>query len=242
MKNTKKFLSEFKKKKKIATAVLFLITAACSHIPITKDRDPELLLNEVCKQGADVQEVRGSVWLKAKSLEASGQFPATVVAKAPDQLQLEVTNLLGGTEATIKISGNQFSIDIPHKKSRPAQETGSWGGIPLRWALDLFLGRIPCPKTSQIKPKLLTHSEKDELSVETLDEKFIYHFKNWGNSPWVDSLRWEKSGSVPMKVEFHFESPLDAQGGTDSSAGKWEAKSTRGEVRVRWKDRTAIPR
>src|SRR5262249_13269789 len=60
------------------------------------------LLEQACKPGQGVRGVKGSVWLKAQSKEASGQFPAMVDA-SPERLRLEATNLTGGTEALITV-------------------------------------------------------------------------------------------------------------------------------------------
>ena len=76
-----------------------LILPSCAHRRIAEGVGADALLKEACAPGAAVTEVTGSVWLKAESAEKSGQFPATVRAEAPSILKMEVTDLLGGTQA-----------------------------------------------------------------------------------------------------------------------------------------------
>ncbi len=201
------------------------------------------MLRMACEPGAATQVVQGSVWLKASSKDASGQFPADVHAKAPNHLKMEVTNLIGGTEATISVEGTQYKIEIPSKKKKKAapaeQGNHSWGGIPLRWATDLFLGRIPCPPTASLKDSKLRIDDELRLVVETPAmlgadaQKFVYSFQNWEGRPWAKSLRWESTGTLSTAVHFVFEDPEPKT----RSPRRWEARSDRGEVKIRWKDR-----
>ncbi len=234
--------------------VSIVVLAGCARAPISRDMEPETLLRMTCEPGASVQAVDGSVWLKATSKDASGQFPADVHAKAPNQLKMEVTNLIGGTEALISVDGTKYKIEIPSKtrdkkdkKSgkkgsgpSPAEEGNhSWGGIPLRWATDLFLGRIPCPPAASIKEAKLTIDDELKLVVETPanlgsdPQKFVYTFQSWEGRPWAKALRWESGGALPAAVDFLFEDPEP----TTRSPKRWEARSDRGEVKIRWKDR-----
>jgi hypothetical protein len=221
----------------LPSTLALLWIAGCAHAPAGRNEDPQVLLGHACEPGSEVAGVKGSVWLKAKSREASGQFPAVVEAAGRDKLTMEVTNLVGGTEATIRVVGGKYSVEIPKKKGAKGQ--GSWGGIPLHWATDLFLGRIPCPPESSLADARKRVSEDGELTVETAGalgkepEVFAYRFRKWEGRPWPESLRWERKGTTPLTVEFRFDDPED---GTHSPR-KWEARSQRGEVKVRWKDR-----
>jgi hypothetical protein len=222
-------------------SVLALLLAGCSAKAIRPDQDPADLLAQACKPGLDVVSARGSVWLKAKSKEASGQFPANVKA-SPENLDLEVTNLIGGTEAFIQVRGKKYEIRVPGKskkeKARVEKGANSWGGIPLRWADALFLGRIPCPNAAQLKDAKLLIEENGQLTIETpatLDfeaERFVYRFRKWAGAPWAESLHWERKGTNPLAVKFGFDQPDDKTG----SPLKWEAESAQGEVKIRWKD------
>lgn len=222
----------------LALAGLIALASGCAHMKISKDTTPAELLASVCEPGSSVRETKGSVWLKAKSDEASGQFPAMVKATAPDSLYMEVTNLLGGTEARIKVSGRQYTVEVPGKPEQDYKGYGNWGGIPLRWAADLFLGRFPCPEGD---PGSLdaTVTDEGELVVvvpATLGgdrEEFHYRFRKWGGKPWPESLSWKREGPFGTSVEFEFDQPEDET----RSPLKWEARSARGEVRMRWKQR-----
>ena len=180
--------------------------------------------------------------MKVQSKEASGQFPASVEAHSPDQLTFEATNLIGSTQAVIVVKGHDYRVEVPSKNGMRRQEQGkdSWGGIPLRWATDLFLGKIPCPtgaeKTSDFDISILGTGDLQVLthpSAFSGAETFIYHFKTWEGHPWPEALHWERKGVFASQVDFKFDDPQDKT----RSPGKWEAKSPQGEVKVRWRDR-----
>jgi hypothetical protein len=223
-----------------------LALQGCSHAPINSgaDADPRALLAQACEAGAGVKSVKGSVWLKAKSKEASGQFPAEVAAPSADRVRLEVTNPLGGTEAVLSVEGSHYKIQVPNHKERNERGDRSWGGIPLEWANALFLGRIPCPDASRAKDAKLSRGPAGELVVETpktldrLPEKYVYRMRAIDGGFWAESLHWERqgiAGSAPVVVDFKFDDP-DSK---TRSPLKWEAKGAQGEVKVRWKDRQA---
>jgi hypothetical protein len=225
----------------LVALAISIFAAGCAHGPKTA-ADPKLLLSQACDIGRENQGVKGTAWLKAKSKEASGQFPAVVVAKAPDQLRLEVTNLIGGVEAIIEIKGATYKIEGARTKIRKEQNSsGYWGGIPLQWATDLFLGRIPCPAKSDVSDATMKVTSEGDLVVETAAslgaeaERFTYRFKTWGGKPWPETLHWQRLGTLPLAVDFKFEDPEDKS----NSPKKWEAKSLsgHGEVKMRWKDR-----
>lgn len=215
------------------------VTAGCAHVGISKDTDPKDLMAAVCEPGQLITEAKGQVWMKASSEEASGQFPSLVLAKEPDELRMEVTNLLGGTEARITVDGLRYEIEIPGKKTETLKGYGTWGGIPLRWAADLFMGRFPCPRDAADVPVESRITEDAELvaevpaSVAGDTEVFTYRFRSWGGRPWPEALTWERKGTFGVTVEFEFNDPED---GTRSPL-KWQARSKQGEVRVRWRDR-----
>ena len=180
--------------------------------------------------------------MKAKSKDTSGQFPAQVHAEGQDELRLVVTNLLGGTEAVLTLKGERYSIEVPNRPDQTQSGDSSWGGIPLRWAQILFLGKFPCPdlkRITQLNPQWLTDGG---LRVDTPDElghpseTFIYRIKNVAGRAWSEAMRWERrgvAGSPVAWVEFKFEDPDS----NTRSPKKWEARSEVGEVRVKWKDR-----
>jgi hypothetical protein len=219
----------------LLTCAIFIISG-CAHLPSGKPADPKSYFNSACGIGQTTKSVSGTVWLKAKSKEASGQFPADVKADASGNLHLEVTNLLGGTEATIVIENNSYRIDSPKRKMKAQTGYDSWGGIPLRWASDLFLGRIPCPSDAGAK---LSMDKDGELSVLTEEgikgpaEQYVYKFKSWAGKPWPESLHWERKGAMAMQVDFSFDDPDDSTG----SPRKIEAKSPHGDVKIRWRER-----
>jgi hypothetical protein len=224
-------------------ALALILVSGCATAPTEREAsDPKLLFTQACAPGTGAQLVKGSIWMKAISKDASGQFPATVTAKAPDTLLLEVTNLLGSTQAIITVEGRKYTVTVPDKAgNRTRREgAGSWGGIPLNWASDLFLGRIPCPTETQIAGARLSVNEERQLIVDIERgerEKFVYSFRQWAGKAWPERLHWEKHGKIASAVEFKFDDPEDRS----ASPRKWEAKSALGEVKVRWRDREATP-
>lgn len=218
----------------LTTAMVLASLSACAHAPAGKGADPRYLLDRACQPGQNIKSVRGSIWMKAQSKDASGQFPASIKVEAPDSLRMEVTNLLGATVGMITIKGTSYVIDTPKEKKKQMKGSGTWAGIPLRWAPDLFLGRIPCPTTQAMQHAELTVSDEGELTVQIAksagDEKFVYRFRDWAGSPWVESVHWEKKEA---NVDFKFDDPDQV----DNSPQKFEARSPQGEVKIRWKDR-----
>ncbi len=222
--------------------VIVLLAGGCATLSSQKKSDPGYWLTRACEPGEGIRQVNGSVWLKANSKEASGQFPASISVTAPSTLQMEVTNLVGGTEALVRVNRDEYSIEIPGKKKSAPQSQkgyGTWGGIPLRWSTDLFLGRIPCPPAESFKTLRPQRIGEEGLKVEVPEglglptESFEYHFRVWLGEAWPDSLVWTRGGSMPVRVEFKFEEPEDLT----RSPRKWEAKSDQGEVKVRWRER-----
>lgn len=224
----------------VPAAAAALVLSSCATTPPAPDarsRDPRYLLDQACSPGRTVTAAKGSIFMKAKSTEAEGQFPADVEAKAPARLRLEVQNPFGGTEAVISIEDQKYSIQVPKKKEQDQEGYGSWAGIPLRWATDLFLGRIPCPPSAEIRQTRVT--DKGELEIETTGslqgapEKFVFAFRRESDESWPETLRWERTGTFAVTVDFKFQDPETRT----RSPLKWEAKSARGEVKVRWRDR-----
>lgn len=213
----------------IAVGIISSLTG-CAHAPAGKGADSHTLFKNACGLGQANQAVKGTVWMKLDSRDAKGQFPASVDAVSPDRVTLEVTNLLGSREALIQVDRGSYTVDVPSRGKQAGHHAvgvGSWGGIPLRWASELFLGRIPCPAENTVD-RIETTSDGD-LVAETKTDKFTYHFRQWAGHAWAESLHWDGQGT---QVDFKFDDPEDKTG----SPRKWEAKSARGEVKLRWKD------
>lgn len=230
--------------------IVVVFTSGCAHKAVTVGADtPEqrlALLKMVCKPSEKVLGVRGSVWLKAKSKEASGQFPATVLVEGvkdgrKPHLKMEVTNLVGGVEALIEVTGDEYFITGPKLKTAMKGKQ-SWGGIPLEWAHVLFMGKIPCAPQKEWTGLKLTSTGDHQLTVRRLvqgahaqEEIFAYELKKWGEELWPEHLVWTRHlNGKETRIEFRFQDPEEGTG----APMRWEAKSVMGEVKVRWKDRT----
>ncbi|MEK7692398.1 MAG: hypothetical protein AAB425_15390, partial [Bdellovibrionota bacterium] len=129
-----------------------MATGGCASHPRFSKQVAETFAKEaVCTLGQDLSSQKtGTLWIKAKTKTATGQFPAEVKITAPDQVKMIVLNPLGGTEAMVRVDGPKLSVKTfstgEAEKERQAFET--WNGVPIRWLGLLLLGRVPCPKNS----------------------------------------------------------------------------------------------
>ena len=220
--------------KAFSLGIACVLVNACSTGPRVKENNPDKLYQHACRNKKNVKGVEGSVWIQAKSKEASGQFPAQVEAKLPNRLDLEVTNLLGGTEAFIKVRKQEIDVTIPGHENQ--KKRGSWGGIPLRWAPHLFVGLVPCPSRDAAKRANKTVNAKHDLMIELKknQESFLYEFKDFAGEPWPERVVWTKKLKThEVEVEFEFSEPESKT----RLAQRWEASSSLGEVSLRWKRR-----
>jgi hypothetical protein len=226
---------------RLLISFLVISFSGCAHHVSSEEahaRTPEALLNYACRPGTTVQSVQGNTMMKVNSKDGSGQFPASVKAQAPDQLRMEATNLIGATQAVITVQGRDYQVQVPTSSGLQKREQGrdSWGGIPLRWAAALFLGRIPCAEAGSPSDILPNGDLRVQVVGDSFKdpETFTYHFRDWDGHPWPESLHWERKGTLATQVDFKFDHP----DGKTGSPLKWEAKSQQGEVKVIWKDRS----
>lgn len=233
---------------RLRTCLFVLIgLAGCQTAPSHPERferpeNAQELLASVCSIGRKTHSVKGRVAIKARSDEASGQFPGSVVASAPDRMRLEINNFLGGTEAIVTIDRDRYEIEeYRGGKAQRRQGKDSWGGIPLHWATELFLGRIPCPVLSQ---KLEVSKDAEGHLVAIVPEglglvaqKFSYAFERSSSArARPKSLEWELIGKgTSSQVHFEFQNFDEEAGGPRA----WEARSSKGSVKLKWRTRTA---
>lgn len=221
-----------------------VLVSSCAHTGPLRDsrtqRDPVQTLESLCSIGLDVEEASGTLQMRAKSPEASGQFPAIVTVNSKESLlHLEVTNPIGGTEARVQVKGAQYLIEAGRGKKLQKQEgNGTWGGIPLSWAVDLFLGKVPCP-TRKVQTVDFDQEGRLRATVSAdlagAQETFVYRveFPEDEGRAWPTALEWSRSGVFQTAVSFQFASPEE---GTRSPT-RWEAVSDRGEVKAKWRSR-----
>lgn len=179
---------------------------------------------------ATEQVVSGSVYLRARSFEdstQSGQFSADVRASRADGLRLQILNPLGGREAEIRVTPE--AVWINGKRSLGEKTSASWGGIPLRYALELFLGIPPCPKLAESAE--ISVEDTDTLVARSGSETYRYRVKRWVNGYYPSWVQWQPQTGAA--IEFLFEDVDSAA----HYAKKWEAKGASGEVKVKWRER-----
>ncbi len=213
-----------------------LTLASCSSLPRGGSPEPagtpEVTARTVCSSG--VKGVDGRVWMKAKSKEASGQFPANVRARADQGLKLEVTHLMGARAALIEIHGHDFKVQTPDQGS-VAKKARSWGGIPLEWAGALFMNQVPCPDLSRagLEWSFTPDGVLKAISLEQ-GETWSYRIAPRMGFSFVEKVTWNKRGQAP------FELTRDDPDPADGWARRWEIKSGVGEVKVRWRERKPL--
>jgi hypothetical protein len=230
----------------LSTAPFWLSACATSRTYQLESKDihqkeeptAQELFSSMSAIGQSTQSVKGTAWLKTKSSEVSGQFSASALATTPGQLKLEVTNIFGGTEATIEIRDRHYEIiGFRGKAKKKAEGYGSWGGLPLEWATELFLGRVPAPGKKS-RPVLSLGAEGElivrvppRLGVD--EQEFIYRFTRVNGAYLPHELHWKRLGVPVAQIDFSFDQ-FDEETG---SPKKWEAHSPQGTVKVLWRKR-----
>lgn len=169
--------------------------------------------------------------MRVKSQEASGQFPALISIKKDSNLVIDVTNLIGGRVAHATVSKKEFEVQSSDGSFKDFKGADSWGGIPVIFARDLFLGVLPCPNLQEAK---VVSYEDGVLKVEsTFGDGFTYYLGSYERQPITTKLEWAQKGRGHI-IEFTFKDP-DSK---TKAPGRFEAKSKIGEISVRWKDRS----
>lgn len=137
----------------VAFFVTFLLLfSGCGGKSIQKGEeeklDAEKVFQSLCSAEAPFVNLEGSVWIQTRSKGVSGQFPADITWKTAEPVTVSVTNPLGGREAIVELTDQEFQVKRVGKggKLRTVQRgKGHWSGIPLRFASALFSGKVPCP-------------------------------------------------------------------------------------------------
>lgn len=237
------FFSQSSRLAALISGVVFGLSSGCSTVrtggegALEDRQDASKLIGSLCPGNASspVRAVEGRVWMKAKSKEASGQFPAIVQASAEKGLRLEVTQLMGARAALIEIRGQDFKVETPQQGS-VSKKAKSWGGIPLEWASSLFLNGLPCPDVG---------SGSGSWSWSFDNEGRLKGNHSQGGEVWLFSLAQRQGRTFVERVsrerggKLDFELTREDPDPADGWARRWEIKSGVGEVKVRWRDRKA---
>ena len=211
-----------------------LLLQACAHAPNKTEAlpSPSAVLAQVCSTGRSVTHAEGMGWMKAKSKEASGQFEAAIRVQE-GALSLEVLKPFGGTLANLTVNGGTYHVEVPGQPERNQSGSQNWGGIPLRWATDLFLGRIPCPE--KLGEGASVSRTDDGIVARTDTDKFVYHMKDYRGQARPSRLSW--TGSNGASVDFEFDEFEEGTG----SPEKWQAVSHSDQIKFAWRERKIVP-
>ena len=183
------------------------------------------------------------IQLKADSVDLNGQYPAALRVKEGNQLNMEITDPLGGTLAKINVDGDSYQIVYPRKNKKVSKNADHWSGIPLRWSSTLLLGRFPCPTVQEQRKAEILESTGDRVRFRIQGSKgnvqtYSFLVKERLLKDWPTELRWESEWPGRKSwVEFEFDRPE----GDSGSPLQWKAKSDRGELKVRWESRSVTP-
>ncbi len=225
----------------VSVALVAFLTG-CSSAPKPSEYTARELAAAACSKMAP-RTVVGSIWTKMKSTEMSGQFPATVRVDYPQRLAVEVTNLIGSPQAWLKMEQGRVELRYSEANAKeygkPPTLQSTLGGLPLEYAPRLFAGGVPCPPNLS---HFQTHARArvdGELELDSLDRRtgvrtvFRYRFDRYQGKPWVKEIEIEAHAK---KVTIQRSDPS----GEDGAPRRWSASSDRGEIQVRWKDRSIL--
>jgi len=231
------------------SASAFLLLSACATAPKIGEFSDRDLMAAACPAGF-VKKLSGSVWTKIESKEISGQFPATVLVDYPKKLAVEVTNLIGSPQAWLTIDEGKtelrFTAENEKEYGKPPRPRDMLGGLPVELALRLFAGGVPCPSDDKNQAIRVKQTDDGGLEVIAMDlrtrlsTRYVYLFTKLAGHPWVREASLEKlarsakAGAKSNLITIRREEPSDP----DGAPKRWSALSSRGEIRVRWKDRT----
>lgn len=219
----------------VKSLVFIALLTGCATAPRTT-RDPALLERQICGVGDGHREVKGSIWAKIDSAKVSGQFPASVLATGTDRFEMEITNLLGAPEATVKRKGEKLTVKAPGKQLNKASVDPIVRGISLDWMQKLLMGQIPCPPAARSKISL---TGEDGLllvySAPGIHERYQVRYRSWGGKAWAEHMEIERNleGAPVSRFVFDFQDPEEPSG----SPKNWAVAFDQGALKVRWKDR-----
>jgi hypothetical protein len=186
-------------------------------------------------QSSNLTQIDGDLWMKIKSKEANGQFKAALLANLKaESLDLEVLNLFGGTEASVHILKDKYTVHRGKLVSGSVIDEGlrTWSGIPLRWALDLFSSQMPCPFLVEGEKKwVFSGNELDGIRIEAKDEQFEFRFKEESQVRYVSNINWKSTVRANQFVQVRFDSPENGY------SPAFEIESPSGHVKVKWRSR-----
>ena len=234
-------------------AVLALVAlSACASAPKPREFPDRDLMNAACPAGF-TKKVNGSIWTKLESKDMAGQFPASVAVDYPRRLAVEVTNLIGTPQAWLTIENGKtelrFTAENEKEYGKAPRARDMLGGLPLELAPRLFAGGVPCPADDKNQDIRVKQTDEGALEVIALDlrsrvsTRYVYSYNKVAGKPWVREVTWEKlargnpGGAKSNLITILREDPSDS----DGAPRKWSASSSRGDIRVRWKDRTVVP-
>lgn len=233
-----------------AVIAALAVLSACATAPKPGEYSSRELMDAACPAGFASEEnprvVKGSIWTKIHSKEMSGQFPATVLVEYPKKLAVEVTNLIGAPQAWLKVEDGKtklrFTAENEKEYGKP-KSAAMLGGLPVEQAPRLFAGGVPCPSDNKNQDIRVKQTSDGGLEVIAFDlrsrqqTRYAYQFTRYAGHPWVAHVEW---GSVAKdeRAAKIFQLTREEPSDPDGAPKRWTASSDRGEIQVRWKDRS----
>ncbi len=209
---------------------------------------PEQLMAALCQAPPKIASVEGEIWLKVQAPELRGQFRVSVLARAPDEVQLDFLNLLGGNEGRLILSPHrlQFLAPADARKNRD-QVTDVWAGIPLSWITGLFFGQIPCPERKTSKTSA-TSAAWEVVSAGPLvlrspagagglgSGEMTYQVGEFEGAPWAEKL-WVREKSAGLASSASLELSFARPEAKSRFPTQWEIRAPQGMLKVRWQQK-----
>lgn len=217
-------------------AIWCFALAGCATFPPQAERSlsAKEMIERLCSARNDIQSSTGSLWIQARTPEASGQFPASVKAARSGDVDLEIVDLIGGKVATLTVRGESFDLKHAQDPSRSFSGNGEWNAIPVRWLNQVFLGRVPCPTSAEIRRAEFLQIDSEHVEARLpKNDRVIYRYAMSGAILWVKEIDWLIHG---QRVLFTFD---DVEFGSGAPL-KWTVKSSLGEIKARWKQRDLV--
>ena len=216
--------------------ILFLsaFLSSCSTTPeSSRERissaEARAYLAKNCSKGGDTHSlasVRGEILVRSSTREFKGQYPASVMVSEKGTLTLEVTNLIGGTVATLKGDSESLEVVSAIKPQYNRKNIREYMGLPVRLLIQLLRGDLPCPALASVET---------DGSIMVIRE---------GSRIWKIEKSDVQSGEVPLRVVIAKDATIEVDllierwNQKEAYAEKVRVKTPEGELKWNWRSRS----
>jgi hypothetical protein len=170
-------------------------------------------------------ELKGEVLVRSSTREFKGQYPASVHFSKEGTFVLEVTNLIGGTVAMLKV--NESSIEIIYSSQPKFNRKGikSYMGLPVKLLLQMLHGDLPCPD--------LKEDVFGDTRILVKDGRFHWEFERAETDAGMIPFKVKITEAGREQVDFRIEKWNQMEG----YAEKVKVSTPEGELKWTWRSR-----